>query len=196
MERSAIAGQDITLGLLAGGRATRLDGRDKAWLERDGVPQVLRLARRFGAGTGAVLVSANRELDRHARAGLLAVPDRLADAGPLAGLDALAEACTTPWLLSLPVDLVDANDCLLPSLVAAAGTRGASAQDEDGPQPLVALWPVPLLRQAVAEALARRALAVHALQARMGMRVVRFAGVRFGNLNTPDDLRAAGIDLS
>src|SRR5690606_297009 len=127
-------GQDITLGLLAGGRATRLDGRDKAWLERDGAPQVLRLARRFGAGTGAVLVSANRELDRHARAGLLAVPDRLADAGPLAGLDALAEACTTPWLLSLPVDLVDANDCLLPSLVAAAGTRGASAQDDDGPQ--------------------------------------------------------------
>lgn len=196
MERSAIAGEDITLGLLAGGRATRLDGRDKAWLERDGVPQVLRLARRFGAGTGAVLVSANRELDRHARAGLLAVPDRAADAGPLAGIDALAAACTTPWLLTMPVDLVDAKDCLLPSLVAAAGTRGASAQDDDGPQPLVALWPVPPLRQAVAEALARRALAVHALQARMGMGRVRLAGVRFGNLNTPDDLRAAGIDLS
>ena len=193
-ERSAIAGQDITLGLLAGGRATRLDGRDKAWLERDGVPQVLRLARRFGVGMGAILVSANRGLDRHAGAGLQVVADRVADAGPLAGLDALAAACATPWLLTLPVDLVDANDCLLPSLVAAAGTRGASAQDDDGPQPLVALWPVPALRAAVAEALAQRALAVQALQARMGMGVARFAGVRFGNLNTPDDLRAAGID--
>lgn len=193
-ERSAIAGQDVTLGLLAGGRATRLDGRDKAWLERDGVPQVLRLARRFGVGTGAILVSANRGLDRHAGAGLQVVADRVADAGPLAGLDALAAACATPWLLTLPVDLVDANDCLLPSLVAAAGTRGASAQDDDGPQPLVALWPVPALRGAVAEALAQRALAVQALQARMGMGVARFPGVRFGNLNTPDDLRAAGID--
>ena len=193
-ERSAIAGQDVTLGLLAGGRATRLDGRDKAWLERDGVPQVLRLARRFGVGTGAILVSANRGLDRHAGAGLQVVADRVADAGPLAGLDALAAACATPWLLTLPVDLVDANDCLLPSLVAVAGTRGASAQDDDGLQPLVALWPVPALRAAVAEALAQRALAVQALQARMGMGVARFPGVRFGNLNTPDDLRAAGID--
>ena len=55
-----IARGDITFGILAGGRATRLGGRDKAWLERDGVAQVLRLIQRFGAGTGAVLVSANR----------------------------------------------------------------------------------------------------------------------------------------
>lgn len=196
MGAPAIARQQITLGILAGGRATRLGGRDKAWLERDGVPQVLRLAQRFGAEAGAVLVSANRGLPRYAQAGLHAVVDRVGDAGPLGGLDALAAACATPWLLTLPVDLVDGNDCLLRSLVAAAGERGACAQDASGPQPLVALWPVAPLRTAVAAALDEGALAVHALQARMGMGLVRFAGVRFGNLNTPDDLRAAGIDLS
>lgn len=189
----AIAREDITLGILAGGRATRLGGRDKAWLERDGIAQVVRLARRFGPETGAVLVSANRELPRYAQAGIDAVPDRIEDAGPLGGLDALAAACRTPWLHTLPVDLVDANDCLLRTLVSAAGADGARAQDESGLQPLVALWRVNALREAVAAALRDGSLAVQSLQLRLDMALVHFPGVRFGNLNTPDDLRAAGI---
>ena len=189
-----IAREDITLGILAGGRATRLGGRDKAWLERDGIAQVVRLARRFGAETGALLVSANRELPRYALAGINAVPDRIQDAGPLGGLDALAAACDTPWLLTVPVDLVDTNDCLLRSLVSAAAATGARAQDESGLQPLVALWRVDALRDAAAAALRDGSLAVQALQLRLDMALVHFAGVRFGNLNTPDDLRAAGID--
>ena len=191
---AGIARQDITLGLLAGGRATRLGGRDKAWLERGGQAQVLRLSQRFGAEAGAVLVSANRDLPRYAQAGLATIADRIDGAGPLGGLDALASACRTPWLLTLPVDLVDGNDCLVRSLVAAAGDSGVAAQDDSGLQPLVALWRLEALRTALAAALDQGALAVRALQARMGMGTVRFAGVRFGNLNTPDDLRAAGID--
>ena len=193
---AAAARQHITLGILAGGRATRLGGRDKAWLERDGVPQVLRLVQRFAGETGAVLVSANRDLPRYRRAGLQALADRVQDAGPLGGLHALAGACTTPWLLTLPVDRVDGNDCLVRSLVSSAGDRGVRAQDEAGMQPLVALWPVEALRPAVEQSLRQGSLAVHALQTRMGMAVVRFPGVRFGNLNTPEDLHAAGIDPS
>lgn len=189
-----IATDDITLGILAGGRATRLGGRDKAWLARGGVPQVQRIAKRFGAETAAVLVSANRDLPRYALAGLDAVPDRVADAGPLSGLDALAAACRTPWLFTLPVDVVDASDCVLRTLAAQRSEQGASAQDDDGAQPLVALWRVDALREAVAAALAAEEFAVHALQARLGMGMVRFEGVRFGNLNTPEDLAAAGID--
>src|SRR5690606_38333047 len=186
-----IAREDITLGILAGGRATRLGGIDKAWLERGGVAQVVRLTRRFGPETAAVLASANSELPRYASAGIEAVPDRIADAGPLGGLDALAGACRTPWLLSLPVDLVDASDCLLRNLVSAAAANGARAQDESGVQPLVALWRVDALREAATAALRDGRLAVQALQLRLDMAVVHFAGVRFGNLNTPDDLRAA-----
>ena len=185
--------EDITLGILAGGRATRLGGIDKAWLERGGVAQVVRLTRRFGPETAAVLASANSELPRYASAGIEAVPDRIADAGPLGGLDALAAACRTPWLLTLPVDLVDASDCLLRTLVSAAAANGVRAQDESGLQPLVALWRVDALREAATAALRDRTLAVKALQLRLDMAVVHFAGVRFGNLNTPDDLCAAGI---
>ncbi len=185
---------DITLGILAGGRASRLGGIDKAWLERDGVAQVVRWHRRFAGETASVLVSANRNLDRYAPLGMRAVPDRAGtDLGPLAGLDALAIACATPWLVTIPVDLVGVNECLLPTLVAMTGDNGAFAVDDDGPQPLVALWRVAALRDAVAQALAAREMAVHALQATLGMAAVRFDGVRFGNLNTPGDLTAAGI---
>ena len=185
---------DITLGILAGGSGSRLGGADKAWLQRGGVPQVLRLARRLSGETASVLVSANRDLQRYAESGLTAIPDRLADVGPMAGLDALANACTTPWLLTVPVDLVDVNDCLLRSL-AAAGGEGAFAIDDDGAQPLVALWRVAALRAAMSAALATNETAIHALQARMGMTGVRFSGFRFGNINTPADLAAAGVEL-
>jgi molybdopterin-guanine dinucleotide biosynthesis protein A len=184
---------DVTLGLLAGGRATRLGGADKAWLSRNGVPQVVRLARRFAPEVDAILVSANRDAARYAATGLTVVADRVADIGPLGGLDALADACATRWLLTLPVDVVAVNDCLLPSL-AAVGGQGAYAVDEDGVQPLAALWPVAALRTALPAALASGDRSVQALQARIGMAAVRLAGVRFGNLNVPADLVAAGMD--
>ena len=180
---------DVTLGVLAGGRGTRLGGCDKAWIERGGVPQVLRLVRRFEREVGHVLVSANGDDPRYAAHGLRTVPDRVRDLGPAGGLDALAAACTTPWLLTVPVDLVFVNECLLPTL-AAAGGQGASVEDDDGPQPLVALWRVDALRTCTADA-----VSVQSLQAALRMPRVRLAGVRFGNLNTPDDLAAAGATL-
>lgn len=188
---------NITLGILAGGRATRLGGLDKAWLQRDGESQVQRGQRRFAHEIAAVLVSANRDLARYAQAGLSAVTDRLReDLGPIAGLDTLVHACRTTWLLTIPVDLIEVNERLLPMLVAGSTANGAYAHDDDGPQPLVALWRVAVLRDAVAVAIATGNIAVHALQTNLDMACVRFSGVRFGNLNTLDDLAAAGVSPS
>lgn len=183
----------VTLGLLAGGRASRLGGRDKAWLQRAGVPQVIRLARRFEAECGALLVSANANFERYAEHGLPVVTDRVAGIGPMSGLQALADACTTPWLLTLPVDLIGTNECLLRTL-AMAGEAGAVAEDDDGLQPLVALYRVEMLRTGLAAALAAGEHAIQAMQARLVLPRVRFSGLRFGNINTPEDLHAAGID--
>ena len=181
----------VTLGILAGGRATRLGGRDKAWLERDGVPQVVRIARRFDGECAAVLVSANRDLQCYAEHGLAAIPDRMAGIGPLGGLDALASGCKTPWLLTIPVDVVDVDDCLLQTL-AQAGDDGALAEDDDGLQPLIALYRVATLRVAVSAAIVGDDFSVHAMQARLSLPRAHFGGRRFGNLNTPRDLHAAG----
>lgn len=195
MNAAAIPNADLTLGLLAGGRASRLGGVDKAWLTRGGLPQVLRWARRWPGEHGPVLVSANRDPERYAGEGLTAIADRMPGLGPLGGLDALAAACTTEWLLTLPVDLVGANDCLIRTLVSQRGADGAFAVDDDGPQPLVALWRRDALRAACAAAIAADARAVHALRERLDLPAVVFSGFRFGNLNTPDDLQAAGIAL-
>ncbi|WP_037082585.1 NTP transferase domain-containing protein [Pseudoxanthomonas sp. J35] len=190
------AADALTLGLLAGGLGSRLGGVDKAWLQRDGIPQVLRFAHRFPGETGPVLVSANRDLQRYAEAGLQAVPDRLpAGSGPLAGIEVLADACTTPWLLTLPVDLFDVNDCLVRTLASGASDAGAVAEDGDGLQPLVALYRAAPLRSALTGAIAAGELAPRRLQERLQLPCVRFAGVRFGNLNTPQDLAAARIAL-
>lgn len=182
----------VTLGILAGGRASRLGGRDKAWLQRNGVPQVLRLARGFDAECGAVLVSANAHLGRYAEHALHAIPDQISGVGPIAGLQALADRCATPWLLTLPVDVIGINECLLRSLAQESGS-GAVAEDDDGLQPLVALYRVEPLRDAIDAALLAGEHSIQVMQAQLGLPRVRFAGVRFGNLNTPEDLRAAGI---
>lgn len=191
------AGSDITLGIVAGGRASRLGGLDKAWLERGGVPQVLRLIGAVVAEVDATIVSANRSLSRYEASGLAVVadPPERRGQGPIAALDALARASTTTWLVTLPVDLVDIPSGSVAALRGGRGPDGAYAQDVDGAQPLVALWRTAALRAAL-DAVGPGPVAVHALHARMQTACVRFEGVRFGNLNTPADLAAAGIAVA
>jgi len=186
-----LAAETVTLGLLAGGPGSRLGGLDKAWLRCHGQPQALRLIERFVGRCGTVLVSANRSLARYAAQGLQALPDRHPGIGPIAGLDALAAGCATPWLFTLPVDALDCDRTLLEAL-AAAGGQGAVAQDADGLQPLFALYRTQALRGAVADAIAAGRLAVRDLQCTLRMPVVPMAGARFGNLNTPEALAVAG----
>ena len=188
-----LAPGSVTLGVLAGGRASRLGGLDKAWLHCRGQPQVLRLVRRFSACCGQVSISANRKPERYAAHGLKVMPDRHPDLGPIGGLDALAAGCTTPWLFTLPVDALECDGRLLDAL-AMAGGQGACAQDDDGLQPLFALYRLPELRVAVANAIATGQHSVRGLHEAMDLPIVRFAGERFGNLNTPEALVAAGCE--
>ena len=188
-----IARDLVTLGIVAGGRGSRLGGCEKAWIVRDGLSQIERMAQRFERDVARVLVSANRDPQKFTALGFDVVVDRVPDLGPLGGLDALAHACTTPWLLTVPVDLVFVNDCLLPTL-ASAGGQGASVEDDDGVQPLVALWRVDALRAALATRSAGD-LSVQSLQVELAMPRIRLNGVRFGNLNTFDDLDAVGATI-
>lgn len=191
------AAHDTTLGILAGGRATRLGGCDKAWLVRDGVPQVLRLASALADEVDAILVSANQVAARYEAHGLAVVADspERSGQGPVAALQALARATTTTWLVTVPVDLVDIPEGGVAALRRGRGPDGAYALDANGAQPLVALWRASALREAL-DALGPGAVAAHALHARMRTACVRFDGVTFGNLNTPADLEAAGITVA
>lgn len=103
-------------------------------------------------------------------------------------------ACTTPWLLTVPVDLLRIPADLVSRFSAHASPNGAFAADDDGDQPLIALWSVAAARPAVAESLERGARAVHRVQREMAMARLTFDHYRFGNLNTPEDFLYANID--
>lgn len=184
------AARSISLGILAGGQATRLHGRDKAWLPYRGTTLIERTLRALEGEFALRLVSANRDIERYERLGLNVVVDRVPGfPGPLAGIDAMLAACEGDFLLTVPVDLRTIPADLLARL-SASGADGALARDSKGLQPLVALWPVERASDAVGKALARGETAVHRVAESLGMPTVRFDGADFGNLNTADDFDA------
>ena len=188
-----VAPSDVTLGVLAGGHATRLGGLDKAWLTRGGVPQVLRRVDEARGFAGHVLVSANTAADRYRSASLRFVADGSAGAGPVAGLAALAEACRTRWLLTVPVDALHVPPAIFRGLFEAIDGDGAWLVDADGPQPLVAVWNAARLRAEAGFALSAGRRAVHDLIAALAMVPAHVPQLSIGNLNTLADLDEAGM---
>ena len=116
-----IAPAAITLGVLAGGEGARFGGADKAWLDDGGRPAIERCLAQFPQVFAARRLSARAPDARHAALGLEAVFDREPGfRGPVAGLAALARACATPWLLTVPVDMRGIPEDLPRHLAAAA----------------------------------------------------------------------------
>jgi molybdopterin-guanine dinucleotide biosynthesis protein A len=91
--------------VLCGGAGMRM-GRDKALLDVEGEPLVLRVARRMAEGADPVLLASGRpgrfgELT----AGFAEVADGRLDAGPLAGIVAGLEASPNPLVAAAAVDM-------------------------------------------------------------------------------------------
>lgn len=165
------AAADVTLGLL-GGAAAGVDPAQEA-------ARLLRFARRFPGETGPVLARSGVALP--ATAGITTVPAHPSLAGPLGDVAALARACATPWLLTVPVDVYDVNDCLLRTLARCSGVAGAVAGDDDGLQARVALYRTARLRDALAGLAPGTDQSLASLQACLALAPVRLAGVRFGH---------------
>ena len=190
------------LGLvLAGGRARRLGGADKALLSLAGRPLLAHVLARLRPQCADVAISANGDPARFAPYGAAVIVDDVPDfpgplAGILAGLDYAWDHGFT-WLLSAPVDTPFLPADLAARLQGAREAAGASlAVATSGGQvhPVVALWPV------VLRADLRNAITIDGMR-----RVERFATARgaalaewpavphdpFFNLNTPEDVAAA-----
>ncbi len=188
----------LTVAILAGGAATRLGGRDKGLVMLDGralVDHVLDAARAMSVQPPAILVIANRNLDDYAqRAHTL--PDALPGyRGPLAGVATALAACTTPWLLSLPVDGPDPPRDLAARLLSMAHARAIPAcvaHDGERRQPLFALYRRDLASSAATAAAEGQGVAHW--QDRIGAHEVDFRDRRrqFVNLNAPEDVAAHG----
>ena len=184
-----IARGQVALGILAGGRASRLGGIDKALARHRGERLVDRCLAAMGDGYAPRLLRYNRTEGAGLPADMVLVADaRRGSHGPLAGIEALLGACAAPWLLSLPVDVAEIPGDLFERLAAAGEGGGVRARDADGVQPLMALWRVESSRPVVSAALDAGERAVHRVQDALAFDSCDFAPARFGNFNTPAEL--------
>lgn len=183
-----IAGETVTLGLLAGGRGERVGGHDKAWLPRGGRPAIDTLLQELGNTHFAARLASVRSPDpRWGERGFTCVQDRRpGQPGPLAGLEALASACRTPWLLVLPVDVFDLPENLFDQLAHVVSPQGVWLRDAGGLQPLLGLWPGAGLQGATASALDAGEAAVHRALATLCPATLDISPARLGNANTPE----------
>lgn len=200
-----MTGARLAVGILAGGQGTRFGGADKGWIERAGRAQIEHVLAALRAnalaldaagvvGIERVMVSANRNLDRYRALDIDVVPDRWPDCpGPMAGVASLVDArqASDTMLLTLPVDHRELpRDFVLRMLDAASSCDDCVvASDGDGIQPLFALYP-PRQARALADAFAAGERSINRWQQTRSPRTCHFEPLRFGNLNSPDDLVA------
>jgi len=99
------ASNRVTAVILAGGKATRMDGRDKGLVELAGRPMIEYVIKAVAPQVEMVLINANRSLEAYAGYNLRIIPDATNDyAGPLAGIAAGIAAAATDLILSVPCD--------------------------------------------------------------------------------------------
>jgi molybdopterin-guanine dinucleotide biosynthesis protein A len=116
--------QGVTGVVLAGGRATRWDGRDKGLIEVSGRPMICHVLDALGPQVEQVIISANRNLEAYRAFGVPVVTDTSSDfLGPLAGIASGLAAAHTEWVAIVPCDS--------PLLVADCVDRLAAACDQD-----------------------------------------------------------------
>lgn len=202
---ASVAGS-ISFAILAGGAATRLGGRDKGLEPFNGRPliewvvdavaqmQVNWSLRTLVVQTASherhVLIAANRHLDDYARYGRVVTDRQTGFPGPLAGVAAALAACTTDWLITLPVDCPDPPRDLpkrLQQAVEALDAHAVVAHDGERRQPLFALYARSLASSASQAAC--KGQGVWQWQTGIDAREVDFSDRRqqFRNLNTPED---------
>jgi molybdenum cofactor guanylyltransferase len=198
---------EVTGVVIAGGRSTRMGGREKALIELAGAPMIDRVIARMRPQVATLVVNANGDPARFAPFGLPVVPDTVEDLpGPLAGLLAALEWSRreTPdarFVASVAADTPFLPGDLVAHLLAATEAKRAScaiAASGGSSIPIVGVWST-ALAEALAEALRQGVRAVHRFAAAQGSAVVDFPRMQmageavdpFFNVNTPEDLDRA-----
>jgi len=97
--------KDITVGILAGGKATRMNNEDKGLVFINGVPLIENLLNKLSLHSKNIIINANRNIDKYKNYGYPVIRDSLEDfQGPLSGIFSMLEVIKTDYLFTLPCD--------------------------------------------------------------------------------------------
>lgn len=171
-------------------------GADKALLEINGVPLVLRVAREIGKVCGSVTLVGDP--GTYQIPGLAVVPDEFPGEGPLAGIEAALRCSAADWNLIVACDMPALDTAILEFLFTAAmagpgagfGADVALPRYENGQvEPLCGVYHRrchSVIRAALTAGIRR---VTDALQTLALIYIPVASTAPFVNLNTPEDLR-------
>jgi len=97
--------KDITVGILAGGKATRMNNKDKGLVIVNGLPLVENLINKISSHTKKIIINANRNINDYEKYGFPVIKDNLENfQGPLSGIFSMLEKIDTNYLFTIPCD--------------------------------------------------------------------------------------------
>lgn len=127
--------------LLAGGKSSRM-GRDKAFIELDGVPLWRRQLRILEELDPPEIFLAGPSRAEWNSVGCTIIPDAQEESGPLGGLLAGLRRCSTSRLLALAVDLPNMQGAYLRKLLERCAPGKGVVPVTGRFEPLVAIYPI------------------------------------------------------
>lgn len=185
--------------ILAGGRASRMGGRDKAFAAVGGEPIVARTIRIFRMLFPEVLVATNRP-ERFRPWDVRTVADEFPGCGPLAGLHAALRVCGEPHVFLAACDMPGLDPDAIRFLLSRIGRADAIVPRwENDVEPLHAVYATRCLPAIEATLRAGR----HAMRDFLAtadvdwvdeaeLAAVRGAAASLTNVNTPEELASVG----
>ena len=112
-----ITKNEITAVILAGGQASRMEGKDKGLIVVRELTLITHLVNVVESKVSQILISANRNFEEYANFGKVISDDLEGYQGPLAGISKALKVCSTPYLLVLPCDSPLIDEALIDSLI-------------------------------------------------------------------------------
>jgi molybdopterin-guanine dinucleotide biosynthesis protein A len=199
-ERSVTGRDRISGVVLAGGQGRRMGTIDKGLVPLDGRPMVQHVLDRLRPQVDELLINANQHRAEYEAFGHGVFADAIGGfAGPLAGLHVALTRAAHPLVATVPCDSPFLPEDLIARLYAALRAKDADlavARTFDQPHPVFALVRRAVLPHLTAflEGGGRKIDAWYAT-----LKIVEVAfddeAEAFRNINTADELRAAGSNL-
>ncbi|MFV2005384.1 MAG: molybdenum cofactor guanylyltransferase MobA [Gammaproteobacteria bacterium] len=140
--------KNITAVIVAGGKGTRMGGRDKGLIKLSGKPIVEHIIERLSLQLDLIIVNANRNLDEYRQLGYPVINDSITGfQGPLAGILTALDSSNTEFIITIPCDaphLADDFVSKMSNALTESNAEMAVANDGTRMQQMYALIPASL----------------------------------------------------